>query len=331
MSVTPAVSRGSLASLWPALCLAIGMTGPACSQPFPSDVIRIIVPPGPGTPPDVISRIVARELAETEGWRMVVENRPGALQTIAMGEVAKRPADGYALLAMSVPMMAAPALLPTVSLRPEVDFAPVVKISTSYTVLVVHPSLPVHSVSELINLLKAKPGQYNFSSAGFGTPSHLMGEKFLIEAGVQATHVPYQQFPQAIGDLVGGTNHFMFVATLPVIDLIKVGQLRALAVTAPTKIAALRDTRSVVEAGFPGLVMEDWLGFAVRNGTPPEVVARLNQAVNKALAQPRVREALAKMGAEPAGGTPAEFGQLIKDQVTYWANIIKRAQIKLPQ
>jgi tripartite-type tricarboxylate transporter receptor subunit TctC len=183
----------------------------------------------------------------------------------------------------------------------------------------------------LVGLLKAKPGQYNFSSAGFGTPSHLIGEKFLIEAGVQATHVPYQQFPQAIGDLVGGTNHYMFVATLPVIDLIKVGQLRALAVTAPTKIAALPDTKSVVEAGYPDLVMEDWLGFAVRNGSPPDVVARLNQAINKALAQPRVREALAKMGAEPAGGTPAEFGQLIKDQVTYWANIIKRAQIKLPQ
>src|SRR5690349_1175390 len=136
MSVTSAIFRVALRNVWRALWLAAGISGAACAQPFPSQVIHIILPPGPGTPPDVISRIVARELVEAEGWSVVVENRTGGLQTIAMGEVAKRPADGYALLAMSVPMMAAPSLLPTMGLRPEIDFVPVVKISTSYAVLV---------------------------------------------------------------------------------------------------------------------------------------------------------------------------------------------------
>jgi tripartite-type tricarboxylate transporter receptor subunit TctC len=311
--------------------LGICTAGSATAQSFPSSVIRIVVPPGPGTPPDIISRIVADELAQAEGWRVIVENRPGALQTIAMADVARHPGDGYAILAMSVPMMATPTLLPKAGLRPEVDFAPIIKISTSYTALVVTPSLPANSVSELVSLLKGKPGQLNFSSAGFGTPSHLIGEMFQLETGIQATHVPYQQFPQAIADLVAGTNHYMFSTTLPVIDLIATGKLRALAVTAPRRIAALSETPSIAEVGFPGLVMEDWLGFAVRNDTEPKIIAQLNQAINKVLATPKVHGALAKIGAESAGGTPAEFGHLINTQVAHWAKVITQANIKLPQ
>jgi tripartite-type tricarboxylate transporter receptor subunit TctC len=139
-------------------------------------------------------------------------------------------------------------------MKPDIDFAPVVKISSSYTVLVTTSSLPVNSLSELVALLKRKPGELNFSSAGFGTPSHLIGEMFQLQAGVRATHVPYQQFPQAIPDLISGTNQYMFVTTLPVIDLIATGKLRALAVTAPKRIAALPDVPSVAESGFQDLV-----------------------------------------------------------------------------
>ena len=222
---------------------------------------------GPRTPLDIISRIVANEVAEAEGWRVIVENHPGALQTIAMADVARRPADGYALLVMSLPMMVTPSLMPNAGLRPDTDFAPVVKLSRSYTALVTTPSLPVKTISELVSLLKSKPEKLNFSSAGFGTPSHLMGELFQLQAGVRATHVPYQQFPQALADLMSGTNHYMFVTTLPVVDLIATGKLRGLAVTAPKRIAALENLPTVVEAGFPGLVMEDWVGFAVKKGT----------------------------------------------------------------
>jgi tripartite-type tricarboxylate transporter receptor subunit TctC len=304
---------------------------PARAEPYPSAVIRIVVPAVAGTPPDIISRLVANELGQTEGWHLIVENRPGALQTIAMSDVGKRPADGYSLLAMSVPMMVTPALLPNTEMKPDVDFAAVVKISSSYNVLVTTPSLRVNSLAEFVALLKSKPGQLNFASAGFGTPSHLIGEMFQLQAGVRATHVPYQQFPQAIADLISGTNQFMFVTTLPVIDLIATGKLRALAVTAPKRIAVLRDVPSVAEAGFPDLVTADWIGFGVRRDTPAEVTTRLNKAINKVLAEPKIRTALEKIGAEPAGGTPAEFGDAIRAQVAHWAKVVKDANIKLPQ
>src|SRR5205814_8580504 len=145
-------------------------------------------------------RIGADEVASIEGWRLIVESRPGALQRIAMNDVSGRPADGYSLLTMSLPMTVTPSLLPKAEIRPDVNFDPVIKISKSYTVLVTTPSLPVNSLRELVELLKSKPEKFNFSSAGFGTPSHLIGELFKLQAGVRATHVPYQQFPQAIAD-----------------------------------------------------------------------------------------------------------------------------------
>ena len=178
------------------LIAAVG--SPAYADPYPSKVIRIVVPTTPGTPPDIISRIIANELSESDGWKVIVENRGGALQTIAAADVLKQAPDGYTLLAMSVPMMAAPALLPHLGLRPETDFAPVIKLSASYNVLVVTPTLPARSVSELVELLKSQPDKYNFSSAGFpGTPAHLIGELFKLKAERQATHVPYQHGPAA--------------------------------------------------------------------------------------------------------------------------------------
>src|SRR3954470_9370437 len=196
------------------------LPGSARAHSYPTNVIRVVVPAGAGTPPDIISRIVADELAAIEGWRLIVENRPGALQSIAMNDVSNRPADGYSLLTMSLPITVTPTLLPKTEIRPDVDFDAVIKISKSYTVLVTTPSLPVNSLPELIALLKSQPGKFNFSSAGFGTPSHLIGELFKLQARVQATHVPYQQFPQAIADLISGINQFMFVTTLPVVVFI---------------------------------------------------------------------------------------------------------------
>ena len=307
------------------------MPGSAGAQSYPSNLIRVVVPAVAGTPPDIISRIVANELAAKEGWRLIVEDRPGALQTIAMNDVSNRPADGYSLLAMSLPITVSNALLPTAEIRPDVDFDPVIKISKSYTVLVTTPSLPVNSLPELVELLKSKPGQFNFSSAGFGTPSHLIGEMFALQAGVRATHVPYQQFPQAIADLMSGVNHYMFVTTLPVIDLIATGRLRALAVTAPTRIAALENIPSVAETGFPDLAIADWIGVAVKRGTPLEITAQLNQAINRVLAEPKIRIALEKIGAEPVGGTATDLGDGIRADIAHWAKVIKDGDIKLPQ
>jgi tripartite-type tricarboxylate transporter receptor subunit TctC len=153
---------------------------------------------------------------------------------------------------------------------------------------------------------------------------------FALQAGVHATHVPYQQFPQAIADLISGNVQYMFVTTLPVIDLIATGKLRALAVTAPTRIAALKDVPSVVETGFPDLVTADWIGFAGKRGTPAEITSQLNKAINRVLAEPKIRASLDKIGAVPVGGTAAEFGDGIRTDVAHWAKIIKDADIKLP-
>lgn len=324
------ISRASGFRTGLVLASALAVLPPAATaQTFPAGAIRIVVPTAPSTPPDIISRAIASELAASEGWRVVVENKPGAVQTLAGSEVLRQPADGTAIYAMSVPVAAAPALLADMPFRLESDFTPLSKIAVSYNVLVVNPSVPAKSVAELVTLLKSQPDKMTFSSGGFGTPAHLIGEMFKLQTEVRATHVPYQQFPQAIGDLLNGTNHYMFITMLPVVDLIKSGKLRALAVTGPKRVAALSEVPTIIEEGFPTLVVEDWVGLAVKSGTPPETVTRLNAAINKALAKANVRDSFAKVGAEPAGGTPAQYGELLKSQMAHWSKVVKDSGIKM--
>jgi len=314
------------------LTMALAATAhPAVAQSYPTGMIRIVVGGGAGAPPDIITRIVANELGQSEGWRIVVENKPGAAGTIAAGDVLKQPADGYSLLAFTLGASAAPALLSNMAFRPDTDFAPVIKLMTAHHVLVATPSVSAKSMTEFVALLKSQPDKLTFSSGGMGTPAHLVGEQFRLLTGVRVTHVPYRALPQAIGDLLNGTNHYQFVTPLPVLDLIASGKLRAIAVTAPTRMAALKDIPTVVEEGFPELVIADWIGFVVKKGTPDDVINTLNLAVNRALAKASVREAFAKIAAEPAGGTPGEFGAHIKSQIAHWGKVVKDAGIKMPE
>jgi tripartite-type tricarboxylate transporter receptor subunit TctC len=303
--------------------------GPALGQSFPSNVIRIIVPQSVSTPPDILARMVATAVSDAEGWKVIVENKPGAVMTIGAMEVLKQPADGLTLLSVTAPIAAVPALIPNASFNLETDFAPLIQVGTGYNVLVVNPSVPVHSVSELIAYLKEDAGKHTFSSGGFGTPAHLLGEMFKLETKVQATHVPYVQFPQAIGDLVSGVNTYQFITILPVVQLINAGKLRALAVMGHKRVAALPDVPTIVEAGYPQLASEDWAGLLVRSGTPAPVVAQLNAAVNTALKTDKVREAFAKLGLDPGGGTPEAFGALLRGETTHWTKVIKDAGIKI--
>lgn len=307
------------------------IASPSNAQTYPSSMIRIVVPGPAGTPPDIMARIVAAELGESEGWRAIVENKPGAIQTIGLAEVLRQPADGYILASISLPASAAPALLPNTKLQLDTDFTPIIKLATAYHVLVVNPSVPAKSLAEFVALLKSQPDKLTFSSGGFGTPAHLAGEMFKLQTGVRATHVPYQALPRAIGDLINGTNQFQFITPLPVLDLIATGKLRAIAVTGPTRLPALKEVPTVGEAGFPDLIIQDWFGILAKTGTPNDVIARLNDAMNKALAKPRMRDAIAKMAAEPAGGSPAEFGQFLRAQITHWGRVVRESNIKMHQ
>jgi len=307
--------------------MTLGQTTPG--QSFPSNVIRIVVPYSASTPPDILARIIATALSEDEGWNVIVENKPGAVGTIGAMEALKQPADGYTLLSVGTPFAAVPALVPDAKFKVETDLAPLVQIGTAYNVLVVNPSVPANSVAELIAYLKKDPGKHTFSSGGFGTPAHLLGELLKLETGVQTTHVPYVQFPQAIADLIGGVNTYQFIAMMPVVQHINTGKLRALAVMGRKRVAALKDVPTIIEAGYPKLAAEDWNGLMLKTGTPPAVTARLNKAVNKALKTDKVREAFAKIGTDPGGGTPEAFGELMHGEIVRWSKVIKDAGIKI--
>jgi tripartite-type tricarboxylate transporter receptor subunit TctC len=314
-----------------AAAIGLGPIGfqPAFAQHFPSNVIRVVAPYSASTPPDIVARIIATALVEGEGWNVIVENKPGAVGTIGVMEVLKQPPEGYTLLSVTAPFAAIPALVPDAKFKVETDLAPVVQVGTAYNVLVVNPSVPVNSVAELIAYLKKEPGKHTFSSGGFGTPAHLLGEMFKLETGVQATHVPYVQFPQAIADLISGINTYQFIAMMPVVQHINTGKLRALAVMGRRRVAALKDVPTIGEAGYPQLAAEDWAGLVVKAGTPPAVTARLNEAVNKALRTDKVRDALAKLGTDPGGGTPEAFGTLVRAEIARWSKVIKDAGIKI--
>ena len=301
----------------------------ATAETFPSRLIRIVVPMTVGTPVDVISRMIANDISDAEGWKVIVENRPGAIGTIAGMHVLGQPADGYTIFAAALPVAAEPALLANMSYQLEADFEPLIKLTSSYNVLIVNPSLPVNSMADLVEYLKTKSGNHNFSSGGFGTPAHLIGEMFKLQTGVPVTHIPYSSLPQATGDLINGNSQFMFITTMAVVGLIDAGQLRALAVTAPHRIAALEQVPSVAEEGFKNLVVEDWVGLLVKTGTPADIVVRLNVAINKSLKKPSVQEALAKIGAESAGGTAEAFGALFKEQIAHWGKVVKDSGIRM--
>jgi tripartite-type tricarboxylate transporter receptor subunit TctC len=298
------------------------------AQSYPSRPIRIIVPASVSTPPDIIIRIVANAINESEGWNMVVENKPGAGQVVGTHEVLKQPADGYTIMTVGFPLTVSQTLVADAKFDLNTDFAPVSELAVSGNVLVVNPNTPAKTVGVLVQYLKANPDKGTFSSGGVGTPAHIIGELFKLKTGVHTTHVPYTEFPRAISDLLQGVNTYQFMAVAPVLGFIQTGQLRPLAVTTAKRLPQLPDVPTLAEAGFPELTSFDWVGLSVKAGTPPEAIGRLNAASNKVLKEPKVSEAFEKVGSEAAGGTPAQLGDLVKTQVALWAKVIDEAGLK---
>ncbi|MSQ20441.1 MAG: tripartite tricarboxylate transporter substrate binding protein [Betaproteobacteria bacterium] len=297
------------------------------AQTYPLKPIRLVVPTSVSTPIDIVSRIVADKMSAALGQPIAVDNRPGATGIVGAQEVLKHPADGYTLLTIMMPMSVGQSIYANVPFDLRKDFEPVGQTAFSYNVLVVHPSVPVNSVKELAALMQAKSGKLSFSSGGPGTPAHISGELFKQQTGADALHVPYHQFPQAIGDLLGGQNQFMFAATPPVMGHIAARKLRALAITGPHRISALKDVPTMIEAGYPDFVVREWQGFVVRTGVPRDVITKVNAAIATALATDEVKQLFAKLGADAAAGSPETFAKLIGSEIDRWGKLTKAANI----
>ncbi len=302
---------------------------PLSAQDYPAKPVRLVVPVATGTPIDILSRALAARLATELGQLVVVELKPGATGAVGALDVLRQPSDGYTLMVLNMPMSVAQTIYPNVPFNLRKDFAPVGQFGAFYTVLVVHPAVKADSPSELAALLRQQPGKLSFSSGGPGTPAHIAGELFKLRTSTSALHVPYNQFPQAIVDLLGGQNQFMFAATPPMVPHINAGKLRALAVTSPERLPALKEVPTMIEAGFPDFVVRDWLGLVAKTGTPAEVITKVNAALGRSLQAADVKASYAKLGADAVGGTPEAFGSLIEAETSRWAAVAKAANLKV--
>src|SRR3954464_10037872 len=300
------------------LCLAF-LACPAMAQS-----VRFVVGFTPGGPSDILARALGAKLSETLGQPVVVENRPGAGGNLAAEIVAKSAPDGNTWLLGNNSILATNAALYShLGYDPVKDFAPVALVAIQPNILVVHPSVPAHSVRELIAFAKAHPGQLNYASTGAGVAAHLSAELFKAMAGVDMIHVPYKGAQPALTDVIAGQCQLMFATSASVIPYIKAGRLRALAVTTASRSPSLPDLPTVSEAGVPGFESITWHGVVVPSATPPTTVERLNRAINGALAQKDLLERLNGLGAEVAPGTPQDFAAYIAREIPKWTKVVK--------
>jgi tripartite-type tricarboxylate transporter receptor subunit TctC len=311
------------------LLLAFAATA-AFAQGYPSKPVRIIVPFAPGGNVDITARLVAPGLSEALGQPVVVENKPGAGGTIGADLVAKSPPDGYTLLMGSNSTFSvAPSLYPKNPYHPLKDFAPVIMIASAPFVLVTNPASSAKTAADLVAQAKANPGKLTMSSAGTGSSNHLVGELFQEISGAKFTHIPYKGSGQALTDLMGGQVDLHFDQITSAASYIQAGKLKALLVTAPQRVPMLPDVPTTTEAGYPRFQATNVTGLIAPAGTPREIIDRLNAATQKTLAQPAIRERLAGLGADPAGGTPEQFAAYIRDDFVKWTRIVKDANVKV--
>jgi tripartite-type tricarboxylate transporter receptor subunit TctC len=304
-------------------------TVPAVAQDYPNRPITLVVPFPPGGSTTIVARIVADKMSDALGQSIVIDNRGGAGGTIGSRAVSKSAPDGYTiLLGYSGTLAIGPTLYGNVGYDPRKDFDPIGRIGTAPNTLVVHPSVPVHSVAELIAYAKANPGKVNYGSAGIGTVSHVCGEYFANVAGVTLTHIPYKGTGPAIIDLLGGHIPMAFAPVPATHENAQSGKLRMLAVTSAMRSTLLPDVPTIAEAALPGFEAVLRYGLVAPPGTPRAIIARLNAALNAALTSEDVRARLAIDGAEPLPGTPADYGADIDREETQWSKVVKASGAK---
>lgn len=322
------VMRTMMAASLAAACFAVA--SPALSQSYPTHTVRVVVPFPPGAGTDVVARAVAGKIAQSLAQSVIVENRPGAGGTVGSEIVAGAAKDGYTILMGNTSTLAiAPALYNRLRYDPLRDFAPVALVTTTENVMVVHPSLPVRSVKDLVNLAKAKPGEIFYGSSGGGTTSHLGGALFGSMAKINIVHVPYKGSPLALTDLLSGQTQLSVTSLSSGTPLIATGKLRAIATTGLQRNALLPDVPTVHESGLKGYEINLWQGFVVPAGTPQAIVDRLNSVMVDAVRSPDISSAFAKGGMVSNGSSASEFATYIKREHAKWADIVARASARV--
>jgi tripartite-type tricarboxylate transporter receptor subunit TctC len=311
------------------VALALLGIGAVSAQQYPSKPIRLIVPFAPGGGTDIVARTVGLKLGEALNQAVVVDNRAGAAGTIGTDLVAKSAADGYTLLMGSNgPMAITPGFQAKLPYDPLRDFAPVALVTTMPFLLVVHPSLPVRSVKDLVALAKSRPGQLNYASPGSGSSTHLAAELFKAMAGIDIVHIPYKGVAPAATDLISGQVQMMSGDLSTLLPHVKAGKMRALAITAAKRSALVPDMPTIGESGVPGYETSGWFGILAPSATPREIVARLNSEIVKGLSSADVRERLAALGGEVAGGSPEQFAAYLRQEIAKWGKLIQAIGLK---
>ena len=302
----------------------------ALAQSYPTKPIRMLIgfPPGGGT--DIIGRLVAQKLGEALGQQIIVDNRSGASGQLAAELVSKAAPDGYTIMMAHIAAISIlPSLVSKLPYNPQKDFAPVSLSAIGPNLLVVHPSVPAKTVKELVALAKSRPGQLQYASPGAGTVQHLAGELFKLQAKVDMLHVPYKGSGQSIVDLIAGHVHLDFDAVPPVINFVRQGKLRALAVTSAKRFSLLPDMPTIEESGVPGFDMSTWWGIVAPAAVSKDIINKLNTEMVKAIRQPDAKEKISGVGADIVGNTPDEFAAFIRAETEKYARIIKAANIKI--
>ncbi len=297
----------------------------ATAQSWPAKPVRVVVAFTAGGTTDILARGIGQQLSEKLKQPFIIENKPGAGGNTGTETVVRAPADGYTLIVNSVgPIAVNPTLYNKLSYNPQTDLVPIVQIADVPNVLVVHPSVPAKTFEEFVAYAKAQPGKLNYASTGIGTSSHLSGFILGKRATIEATHVPYKG-ADGLRDLLAGRVQFMFATIPSVKQHINSGALRALAVTSLKRSRSMPDVPTVNERGLPGFEAGSWFGFFGPKGTPPEVVALLNKAVNEIIAVPAMEAQLIREGADPVGGSPEQFGQFVQREFEKWRVIVRES------
>ena len=300
----------------------------AAAQDFPAKPIRLIVPFPPGGPNDIIARVVGQKMSELIKQPVIVDNRAGQGGVLGTDAVAKAAPDGYTIAIASAGALAISPSMEKVAYDTLKDLAPVTLVATVPEMLVVATDVPAKNMSELVALAKAQPGKLNFASSGPGSLPHLAGELFKLTAKIDIVHVPYRGAAPAVNDLLGQQVQMTFLDLPVILPQIKAGTLRGIALGGPARAPTAPDVPTTAEAGMPDLIIENWYGMVAPSGTPPAIIAKLNQVVTAAMADASVKDKLAEQGLTLVGDTPEHFRDFIAADIKKWAKVIKDAGVE---